>query len=133
MKPTPRPPSSASQPGLDLTHSCCTREHTGHSSDTPESFQACEVWTGHREHPSTFLPLSQSCARRVFRSEEDPFVPTFMRYVAFFKHKTVKTFRKGPFCVYVCSQFSCSSSCWSCRLNRFLMQHDVSLCRSKPS
>lgn len=47
------------------------------------SFQAWDVWTGHREHPSTFLPLCQSCARRVLGSEEDPFVPTFMRHVAF--------------------------------------------------
>lgn len=28
-------------------------------------------------------------------------MPTFMRHVAFFKHITVKTFRKAPFCVCV--------------------------------
>lgn len=111
--------TSESRLGLDLTHTCCIWEHT------TASFQAWDVWTGHREHPSSFLPLCQSCARRVLGSEEDPFVPTSMRHVAFFKHLNLQ---KSSFfvCVPILATAAGSTTHW------FSMQRGVPLCRSKP-
>lgn len=63
-----------------------------------------DVWIGNREHPSTFLPLCQPCARQVPWWQGGPFTPTFIRYVAFpqlrqfllefFFFQTYETFRK---------------------------------------
>lgn len=47
-----------------LRLSVSSLERTGHSSFTPESFEACDIWIGNREHPSSLLPLCQPCARQ---------------------------------------------------------------------
>lgn len=66
--------------------------------------KARDIWIGNREHPSTFLPLCQPCARQVPWWQGGPFTPTFIRYVAFpqlgqflldfFFFQTYETFRK---------------------------------------
>lgn len=93
--------TSESQLGLDLTHSCVA---VGNTQDTAAADRACDVWTGRREHPSAFLPLGQSCARRVLGSEGDPLLPTFMRHVAFFKH--VEQLKHSDFQVF-CARVPC--------------------------
>lgn len=103
--------TSESQLGLDLTHACCIWEHTGHNS----RFQAWDFWTGHREHPSTFPPLCQSCARRVLGSEEDPSCPLLCDMWR--SSNTFKPSEKLFF--WVCSHFSRSG--WPCWLNHRLV------------
>lgn len=34
---------------------------------TPESFEACDIWIGDRQHPSSLLPLCQPCARQLIK------------------------------------------------------------------